>query len=182
MTEGRDRSGSGQARRTSFTVADAFTVVRLPLAVAFPLVDHPWRLVVLAVAGGSDLLDGFLARRIGSSRFGPVIDPVADKLFMASAFGTVLFSGELAWWELLGVLARDIAATVAFVVTAVRGHASAIPARAGGKAVTVMQVATLFAFVLDSPYLHPLAHATAAIALYAIWDYIRAARTSTRPL
>ena len=182
MTEARGGSEAGQDRRTSFTVADVFTVVRLPLAVVFPLVDNRWRLVVLAVAGGSDLLDGFLARRIGSSRFGPIIDPVADKLFMASAFGTVLFSGALAWWELVGVLARDIAATAAFVVTAVRGHASAIPARAGGKAVTVLQIATLFAFVLDSPFLRPLAWATAAVALYAIWDYVRAARTSTRPV
>jgi len=107
---------------------------------------------------------------------------VADKLFMAAAFGTVLFSGQLAWWELLGVLARDIAATVAFIVTSVRGHASAIPARAGGKAVTVLQVATLAAFVLGSPLLKPLAWATAAVALYAIWDYTRAAAASSRPL
>ena len=41
---------------------------------------------------------------------------------------------------------------------------------------------TLFAFVLDSPYLHPRAHATAAIALYAIWDYTRAAPKAARPL
>ncbi len=171
-----------EIRRRRFTIADVFTLIRLPLAVAFPLVDERWRLVVLAVAAGSDLLDGFLARRIGSSRFGPFIDPVADKLFMAVAFGTVLFSGQLAWWELVGVLARDIAATVAFAVTSIRGHASAIPARAGGKAVTVLQVATLGAFVLGSPLLRPLAWATAAVALYAIWDYTRAAATSSRPL
>jgi len=182
MTEARRPSGAEQDRRNRFTVADLFTVVRLPLAVAFPLVGDTWRLVVLAVAGGSDLLDGFLARRIGSSRFGPVIDPVADKLFMAAAFGTVLVSGELAWWELVGVLARDIAATAAFVVTAVRGRASAIPARAGGKAVTFLQVLTLFAFVLRSPFLRPLAWATAAVALYAIWDYTRAAARSSRPV
>jgi len=174
---------SGAARRRQrFTVADFFTVIRLPLAVVFPLANDRWRLVVLAVAAGSDLLDGFLARRLGSSRFGPFIDPVADKLFMAAAFGTVLFSSQLAWWELLGVLARDIAATVAFIVTSVRGHASAIPARAGGKAVTVLQVATLAAFVLGSPLLKPLAWATAAVALYAIWDYTRAAAASSRPL
>jgi cardiolipin synthase (CMP-forming) len=182
MTEARHGSGTGQDRRSRFSVADLFTVVRLPLAVAFPLVGDRWRLVILAVAGGSDLLDGFLARRIGSSRFGPVIDPVADKLFMASAFGTVLLSGELAWWELVGVLARDIAATAAFVVTAVRGRTSAIPARAGGKAVTFLQVLTMFAFVLNSPLLRPLAWATAGVALYAIWDYARAARASSRLL
>lgn len=182
MTEARPDPAVEQARRGRFTVADFFTVIRLPLAVAFPLVSNPWRLVVLALAAGSDLLDGFLARRIGSSRFGPVIDPVADKLFMAVAFGTVLFSGQLTWWELLGVLARDIAASVAFFITIVRGRASAIPARAGGKAVTVLQVATLFAFVLGSPLLRPLAWATAAVALYAIWDYTRAAAASSRPL
>jgi phosphatidylglycerophosphate synthase len=165
-----------------FSVADFFTVLRLPLAVAFPFADEAWRLVVLALAAGSDLLDGFLARRIGSSRFGPFIDPVADKLFMAAAFGTVLFSGELTWWELLGVLARDIAATIAFIVTSVRGRPSSIPARAGGKAVTVLQVATLAAFVLGSPFLRPLAWATAGVALYAIWDYSRAASSSSRPI
>jgi len=182
MTEARRPSGAGQDRRSRVGVADLFTLIRLPLAVAFPMVSGTWRLVVLIVAGGSDLLDGFLARRLGSSRFGPFIDPVADKLFMAVAFGTVLLSGQLTWWELVGVLARDIAATAAFVVTALRGRASAIPARAGGKAVTVLQIATLFAFVLDSPLLRPLAWATAAVALYAIWDYTRAAPTSTHQL
>lgn len=182
MTEGREGPPGRQAPRGRFTVADVLTGLRIPLAVAFPLADEQWRLVIVAVAGGTDLLDGFIARRIGSSRFGPVIDPVADKLFMASAFGTVVVSGQLAWWEILGVLARDLAAAIAFAVTAVRGHASAIPARAGGKAVTFLQVLTLFAFVLGSPFLRPLAWATAAVALYAIWDYSRAARTATRPL
>lgn len=182
MTEGRDGAATRQDRRARFTVADALTVLRIPLAVAFPMADPSARLVIVALAGGSDLLDGFIARRIGSSRLGPFIDPVADKLFMGAAFGTVVFSGALAWWEVLGVLARDIAAGVAFAVTAVRGRPSAIPARAGGKAVTVLQVLTLVAFVLGSPLLRPLAWATAAVALYAIWDYRQAARTSTRPL
>lgn len=182
MTEPRDGPPLRQARPGAFTVADALTVLRIPLAVAFPFAGETGRLVIVAVAGATDLLDGFIARRIGSSRFGPFIDPVADKLFMASAFGTLLVSGALAWWEILGVLARDLTAAVAFVVTAVRGHASSIPARAGGKAVTFLQVMTLFAWLLGSPFLRPLAWATAAVALYAIWDYTRAARRSTRPL
>lgn len=173
-------AGGGQERGARFTIADAFTVVRLPLAVAFPLVGEGWRLAVLGVAGASDLLDGFLARRIGSSRFGPVIDPVADKLFMATAFGVVAFSGRLEWYEVAGVLARDAVATIAFVVTAVSGRPSAIPARLGGKAVTTCQMLTLLAFVVGSPLLRPLAWATGAIALYAIWDYSRAAGARRR--
>jgi phosphatidylglycerophosphate synthase len=182
MTEAT-RPPKGQQETPRFVAADFFTLVRLPLAAAFPIVQNAGtRLVILAVAGATDLLDGVLARRFGSSRFGPVIDPVADKLFAAAAFGVVLFSGKLAWYEVAGVLARDLVATVAFAITAIRGHAAAIPARAGGKAVTLLQLLTLIAFLLDSPLLRPLAWATAAVALYAIWDYVRVAPKAKRPV
>jgi CDP-diacylglycerol---glycerol-3-phosphate 3-phosphatidyltransferase len=165
MPEGSPPSGREQAR-TRFTLADALTLVRLPLAVLFVAVpDTGWRLGVLLLAGATDLLDGFLARWLGSSRLGGFLDPVADKLFMAATFG---------------VLARDAVATIAFIVTAVSGRPSAIPARLGGKAVTLCQMLTLIAFVVGSPLLRPLAWATGAIALYAIWDYSRAAGARRR--
>ncbi len=157
-------------------------MLRIPLAVAFPFVSNDWRLVLLAAAAASDLLDGQLARRFGSSAFGSVIDPVADKLFMLSAFGVVALSGELEWYEILGVLLRDLVATIAFVATLVGHRPRAIPARPGGKAVTVAQVLTLIAFLTDSSQLRPMAWATAAIAVYAIWDYYRAAPPAGRPV
>ena len=172
-----------QQGRMRVTVADAITALRLPLALAFPLVHGAgWRVAILLLAAASDLLDGVIARRIGSSRLGVFLDPVADKLFMASAFGVVLFSGELAWYEIVGVLLRDIVATAAFVNTALHGHPASIPARAGGKAVTVGQALTLLAFVAGSPLLRPLAWGTAAMALYAIWDYTQAAGKERQPL
>jgi hypothetical protein len=57
----------------------------------------------------------------------------------------------------------------------------ALPARAGGKAVTVLQLLTLVACVVNSAQVRPLAWATTAVGLYAIWDYGRAAaRASAR--
>jgi len=41
--------------------------------------------------------------------------------------------------------------------------------------VTVLQLLTLVAFIAESPLVRPLAWATAAVGLYAIWDYGRAA-------
>lgn len=160
----------------SITTADVLSVLRVPMALAFVLIhDQIVRLALLAAAAGSDLLDGPIARRFGASRFGAFIDPLADKLFMGCAFGVVAFSGRLEPFEIVGVLLRDLAAAVAFVTTMVSGRPSAIPARAGGKAVTVAQVLTLLAFLLDSEFLRPMAWATTAIALYAIWDYQRVA-------
>jgi cardiolipin synthase len=165
------------------TLADIVTLARLPLAFAFvALPTAAERLAVLGVAAATDLADGAIARRIGSSRFGSFIDPVADKLFMLAAFIVVAVSDRLAWYEIAGVLLRDLVATIAFLVTLVSGRATAIPARLGGKAVTVAQVLTLVAFLTDSPLLRPLAWATAAVALYAIWDYNAAASRAKRPV
>jgi phosphatidylglycerophosphate synthase len=181
VTETSPRPMEEQGRR-SWTAADLVSAVRVPLAIAFPLVSNPWRLAVLAVAAATDLLDGPLARRFGSSSLGSLIDPVADKLFMASAFGVVAFSGKLQFYEILGLLLRDIVATVAFVATFLSHRPRAIPARAGGKAVTVAQMLTLLAFLLDSQLLRPMAWATAGIAVYAIWDYYRIAPAAERPV
>jgi phosphatidylglycerophosphate synthase len=166
-----------------WSAADVLTAVRLPLAILFPLVGDVWvRVGIVVVASATDLLDGPIARRFGSSRLGVFLDPVADKLFMVSAFGVVAFSERLAWYEVVGVLLRDIVATVAFVITAVTRRATAIPARLGGKAVTVGQLLTLLAFLLESSHLHELAWATAAMGLYAIWDYSRVAGREKRPI
>jgi cardiolipin synthase len=173
----------GEQERPRWSAADLLTAVRLPLAIAFPLASAPaLRFAILLAAVGTDLLDGHIARRYGASRLGSVLDPVADKLFMASAFGVVAFSGRLAWYEVAAALVRDIVATIAFAVTALRGRPSAIPARPGGKAVTVGQVLTLVAFLCESPFLRPLAWATAGAGVYAIWDYTRVSRRERRVL
>ena len=157
------------------TPADALTSLRVPLAVAFPLVHGPsLRLAIIGVAAASDFFDGKLARRFGGSRLGAVLDPVADKLFRASAFLTLWRSGLLLWWEIAGVLLRDIVAVGGALTVWIRHRPVALPARAGGKAVTVGQVLTLVAFVAESPLVRPLAWATAAVSVYALWDYGRA--------
>ena len=163
--------------------ADLCTAVRIPLAVAFVVVpDMGWRVAFLAAAALSDFADGLVARRWGGSRLGVFLDPVADKVFMVAAFVVVVASGSLSVLEILGVLARDLAAATAFLATVLLRRPATIPARLGGKAVTVGQLLTIFAFLLGSVLLRPLAWATAAVALYAIWDYGRAAAAEKRAL
>lgn len=158
------------------TWADVVTALRLPLAALFPFTHQPaWQLVIVGLAAATDFVDGILARRIGASRAGAVLDPVADKAFAAAAFLTVASRGMLAWYELVGVLLRDILAVLGFLGTWLLRRPVALPARAGGKAVTVAQMLTLVAFIAGSPLVRPLAWATAAIAVYATWDYGRAA-------
>lgn len=145
---------------------------------AFLLVDNTaLRLVIVAAVAASDIGDGIWARHIGGSKLGAVLDPVADKLFMASAFWVVFRGGILAPLEVVGVLLRDIVAALSFLTVLLLRKPTTLPARAGGKAVTVCQALTLMAFLMDSDLVRPLAWATAAISLYAIADYVNVART-----
>ena len=182
MSEATPQPGGPQGLGP-FGVADLLTLSRIPLAAAFWVVqDGPTRIGILVVAAVSDLADGWVARRWGGSRFGGFLDPVADKIFTGTAFLVVLLSGRLAWWEVGLVVLRDILATLAFIVSIFWKGPRAIPARLGGKVVTVLQLATLFAFLLDSRYLEPWAWAAAATGLYAIIDYAHAIPTGTRPV
>jgi len=92
---------------------------------------------------------------------------------------TIARRGLLAWYELIGVLLRDILAVLGFLATWLLHRPVALPARAGGKAVTVAQLLTLVAAIADWTYTRHLAWATAAIAVYAIWDYGRTAARKT---
>jgi cardiolipin synthase len=173
MMQATDHGRERQARPL-LAGPDVLSLVRVPLAVAFVAVGDSWtRPVILAVAVLTDLLDGFVARRFGASRLGVALDPVADKLFMAAAFWVVLRNGVLYPLEVIGVLSRDLLAAFAYLTSLVRGRPTTLPARAGGKAVTVAQVLTLIAFLAESDLVRPLAWATAAVSVYAIADYTR---------
>jgi CDP-diacylglycerol---glycerol-3-phosphate 3-phosphatidyltransferase len=174
---------TGEQARARWSWADLISALRIPLAVAFLLVpDTGWRLVIVGTVAVTDLVDGPVARWFGGSAYGPVVDPIADKLFMAAAVGVVAFSGRLQIIEIVGVLLRDIVATVAFIGTLISHHPRAIPARSSGKAVTVAQILTLMAFLMNSPYLRPIAWATTLIAIIAIWDYYRVAPRAQKRL
>lgn len=165
--------------RSLFKPPDLLTSLRIPLAAAFLLAESAGvRLAILAVTALSDFVDGIWARRLGGSRIGAVLDPICDKLFMAVAFVVVLQSKLLTPVEIIGVVLRDLVAGVAFFGTVILGRPTTLPARAGGKAVTVCQLLTLLAFLAGSDLLRPLAWATAAISVYAVADYSRAARQS----
>ncbi|WP_069295389.1 CDP-alcohol phosphatidyltransferase family protein [Methylophaga muralis] len=66
-------------------------------------------LFLVAIAGISDGLDGFLARHFHwQSRLGSIIDPLADKLLLVATFATLTYMQLLPLWLLLLVLGRDI--------------------------------------------------------------------------
>lgn len=71
--------------------------------------DYELALVLFFVAGFTDGLDGFLAKRFSwQSRLGGLLDPIADKLLLATCFVTLWFAGYVPGWLLTAVVARDV--------------------------------------------------------------------------
>lgn len=71
--------------------------------------QYQWALGLAVFAGVSDLLDGWLARRYSwQTRWGGILDPLADKLLMMAGYLTLGWLGQLPWWLIGLVILRDL--------------------------------------------------------------------------
>ena len=103
----------GVSVRDQVTLPNAITVARIGLIVVFGVllvrsVDG-WAITVLSVAGASDFLDGYLARRLGqTSALGRVLDPAADRLLTVVVVLGLAWRDIIPWWLVALLLARDL--------------------------------------------------------------------------
>jgi cardiolipin synthase (CMP-forming) len=105
-----------------------------------------WAVGLLIVAGLSDWLDGKIARALNqTSRLGQVLDPAADRLYIAATIVALAVRGIIPWW-LFGVLAlRELTVGVALAVLRRRAGFSTLQVSFVGKAATLC---LLYAFPL----------------------------------
>jgi len=131
------------------TVPNAISAARLVLVPVFAVLlarrQDVAALVVLAVSGVSDWLDGVVARRLGQvSRLGQVLDPAADRLFIVVTIVALAWRGVVPWWLVAALVARDLALGVVQLVV-VRAGWQPLPVHLAGKTATLM---LLYAFPL----------------------------------
>lgn len=102
---------------------------------------------IFIIASATDFLDGYLARRSGQiTKFGIILDPIADKFLVISALILLVDMVRLSAWVAIVIIVRE------FVVTALRVVALSknivIPAEAGGKVKTVSQMTAIILLLL----------------------------------
>ena len=124
-----------------WTVPNIISVVRLagvPLflwLVLGPEADAI-ALVVLMVAGFTDFLDGWLARRLNQfSKLGEILDPVADRLYILAVVVGLYLRDIIPWWVALALPLRDLLLWGLVPILRTRGF-SALPVHFLGKAAT----------------------------------------------
>lgn len=134
-----------------FNVPTAITFSRILLIPLFVIVaeKNPFTgAVIFAIASMTDLLDGYIARRSKQvTKFGIILDPIADKLLVISALIIFVDMGVVPPWIAIVIIARE------FIVTALRIVALSkdivIPAEAGGKIKMTAQITSILVLLVD---------------------------------
>lgn len=130
----------------------------LVMPLAWALLEHNFDLALLLVfvAGGSDALDGFLAKHYGwVSTLGSVLDPIADKLLLVVTFLSLGYLALVPSWLVVAVLGRDIViVTGAVTYYVLIGRYDMAPTLLS-KLNTLMQIVLVFGVVLAQVFDFP---------------------------
>ena len=173
--------------RQLLTLPNLMSLVRLPLAglVWVAPTSLAWVGTMLVLAAVSDLLDGWLARRMGvpGEDLGAWLDPLCDKAFVVSTLVAVWVAFQPAWWLAALAATREVVllplVIARFVVPGVRDRPLPWKAKSLGKATTVAQFGLFMSVLLGwQVMLLPFALASAVFGLGAGVQYtLRAAKT-----
>jgi CDP-diacylglycerol--glycerol-3-phosphate 3-phosphatidyltransferase len=120
-----------------------FVVYTKPLLGAF----------IFVFASATDVLDGYIARRSKQvTKFGVLLDPIADKLLVISALVVLVDTGLIAAWIAIVIIMRE------FIVTGLRIAALPrdiiIPAEIGGKIKMVIQFSSIFILLTSRSHIN----------------------------
>jgi CDP-diacylglycerol--glycerol-3-phosphate 3-phosphatidyltransferase len=129
---------------------------------------------ILCMAGISDWLDGWVAKRLGQETpFGALLDPVCDRLFVVPVLATLVVVHGLPLWELGVMIARDVVNSLGALALLIHRpeRLAALSPRRSGKIVTSLQFWAVVHVVLHLPLFGITLAALAAANLWAVVDY-----------
>jgi len=168
-------------------------IVLLPVIVVVFYLDYEWArpasCIIFLLAGITDWLDGYLARRLGQeSRFGAFLDPVADKLMVASVLILIVEFDHSPWLTIpaIIVIGREITISALREWMAEMGQRGKVAVGYLGKLKTTSQIIALALLLWYHDIFGLPTYKIGMVALYlatvlTIWSmvgYIRAAFAS----
>jgi len=163
------------ARATLRALPNIISSSRVLLAAGFVAVPNAeTRLGLVGLAAITDFLDGWLARRARwTTRWGALIDPIADRVFVLVAVSTFLFTGALTTLGYFVMISRDLMTAVGFLV------ARAVPwlrpvefkARFSGKLVTGLQLFTFVCLLRFPAWVNLCLWVVGIMSAFSIIDY-----------
>ena len=160
------RAATGYGPSALATPANALTVVRLMAApiLVLMVLHRPTSWLTWGVwtaLAGTDGVDGWLARRHGTTRSGAFLDPLADKFLVLGALFALVADHTFSWVPVAIIACREVA--ISLYRIAVARHGVSVPARSLAKAKTLVQALAVGAMLWPVTGHHP------ALAEVTLW-------------
>lgn len=146
--------------------------------------------VIFVIAALTDYLDGYIARKRNQvTDVGKLLDPIADKLLITSAFISLVELNLAPAWMVVIIVGREFAVSGIRSIAASQGYV--MPANVLGKLKTVCQVLTIVVLIVADTYIEPwerfgrfLLWVTVAISLVSavnyLWIFLRVGSSSRK--
>jgi len=151
-------------------------ILMIPLLVGVYYVPHDWiadhnknlaAMAVFTFAAITDWLDGYLARTLNQmSPFGAFLDPVADKLMVATALIMLVWIGRLEGFIAVIIIGREIAISALREWMARIGKSKSVAVSFLGKVKTVSQMTAVIMLLYHDELLTLSMHAIGTILIY----------------
>lgn len=150
-------------------------IILLPLII-YLLIHHArlWALTLIIVSYITDLVDGYLARKLKQeSYYGRIIDPLTDKISLAAIVITLHFTDLFPLWAILFIVVRDILILIGSLVV-MRQKEFVLPSNIPGKITGFIFGLLVFIYLLRLDFLKlPLLYITAALIIVSFIYYLR---------
>ncbi len=176
-----------------WNLPNILTLIRIAFIPLFVVVFYlPWEgrylvsAAIFGLAAGTDWLDGYLARKLDQQTpFGAFLDPVADKLIVASALLVLLQSQPTVIFTLptIVIIGREIVISALREWMAEIGQRTNVAVSYVGKVKTALQMIAIAALLATDPSKYPLfinlglilLYIAAVLTLWSMVMYLRAA-------
>jgi len=133
-------------------------IILVPIFVIFLIQDEYYNaLIIFVIAGLTDVLDGTMARLLNAqTKLGSYLDPIADKLLLATSFVTLAILGIIPSWLTVIVMSRDFIILLGIAILSLMSVTFEIKPALIGKATTALQIGTVFFALLNKAVAHDL--------------------------
>lgn len=131
-----------------------------------------WAMVIMALAGMSDILDGYLARKLNMvTQAGKILDPLADKLMIVAALASLYGIDLVPVWLFMLIVFKELILVLGSSFVVLKGEYD-VSANWGGKLATVSLYVALFAVAFSVPGKNLFLYVAGLLATFSLVNYL----------
>jgi len=160
-------------------IPNALTIIRLLLIPGFVYyffspMENGIRIaiVIFVIAGLTDILDGFIARRYNLiTRLGIVLDPLADKLMLLTVLISITLRNQIPFWIIVVVAIKETLLILG-AINLFNVHDIVVPANKFGKISTIAFYIAILAVAFELPYSQVFLDGFVLLTIVALVVYV----------